>query len=112
MTEEQIQLYTKAVKELKAGLLSELALQKEAAQPIAPDSAIGRISRMDAINNKTMADRAVREIKQKLSRIERIEQAIADGKPGVCIQCNNEIQFERLMFMPETRICINCARKR
>ena len=112
MTNNELSDYKAALSNLKRELEIELSEQKKAAKPVPPDSAIGRISRMDAINNKTMADRAVREIKQKLSRIDRIEQAIEDGKAGLCIHCHKEIQFERLMFMPATRICISCARKR
>ena len=37
-----------------------LADYKAMAQPISPDDAIGRISRMDAINNKSITDNAIR----------------------------------------------------
>ena len=33
---------------------------KEMTQPVAPDNAIGRVSRMDAINNKSVAEAGLR----------------------------------------------------
>ena len=35
-------------------------------QPIEPDNSIGRISRMDAINNKSINDRMLRKAQEKL----------------------------------------------
>ena len=34
---------------------------KELSKPIAPENAIGRVSRMDAINNKSVVEAALRE---------------------------------------------------
>lgn len=38
---------------------------KELSQPISPDCAIGRITRMDAINNKTIYENALRKAEDK-----------------------------------------------
>ncbi|WP_373495790.1 TraR/DksA family transcriptional regulator [Aquiflexum sp.] len=39
------------------------------------------------------------------------------GKPGTsefgkCIRCGNEININRLLFLPESNHCINCASRR
>jgi DnaK suppressor protein len=39
---------------------------EDLAQPISPDNAIGRVSRMDAINNKSIVDAALRKAKERL----------------------------------------------
>ena len=39
---------------------------KEATKPISPENNIGRISRMDAINNKSVAEAAMGATKRKL----------------------------------------------
>ena len=44
---------------------------EELAQPISPDNAIGRVSRMDAINNKSIVDAALRKASERLSGLER-----------------------------------------
>ena len=38
-----------------------IGMYKNMTNPIAPDHAIGRVSRMDAINNKSINDSALRE---------------------------------------------------
>ena len=39
-------------------------------QPISPENSIGRISRMDAINNKSVMEAALRNKKRKLSKLQ------------------------------------------
>jgi len=39
----------------------EIAQLKEVTKPVKPDNAYGRLSRMDAINNKSINDAALRE---------------------------------------------------
>ena len=44
----------------------------ELCKPIAPENAIGRISRMDAINNKSVVEAALREAKKKMQQLQLI----------------------------------------
>ena len=37
--------------------------------PVSPENSIGRISRMDAINNKSIMEAALRNKKEKLSKL-------------------------------------------
>lgn len=48
-----------------------IAQYKEVTKPIAPDVAIGRISRMDAINNKGVAEAALRQAEIKLKNLKQ-----------------------------------------
>ena len=82
---------------------------KAMAQPISPDDAIGRISRMDAINNKSVVDAALRTKRAKLTKLNVALAKIDDEKFGNCAMCNNPIQPMRLMFMPESTRCVRCA---
>ncbi len=45
---------------------------KELTKPVAPDVAIGRISRMDAINNKSVIEATLRQSKEKLKNLNRV----------------------------------------
>jgi DnaK suppressor protein len=38
------------------------------AKPVSPDVTIGRLSRMDAINNKSVAESALHKAKEKLKK--------------------------------------------
>ena len=81
----------------------------ELTKPVAPDNAIGRLSRMDAINNKTINEAALRENKKKLQKLERARENVEKDKFGFCTKCGEEIALGRLKFMPWTTKCVKCA---
>lgn len=87
----------------------EIKELEELTKPIAPDNAIGRLSRMDAINNKTINDAALREQKSRLQKLDRALTKLDEGNYGKCIKCGEEISFGRLKFMPWTSKCVKCA---
>ncbi len=82
---------------------------RELTSPIAPDCAIGRISRMDAINNKTINEAALRKAENKLKGLELAFQNRLDPEFGKCARCNNEIPLGRILLMPHSRFCVHCA---
>ena len=81
-------------------------------RPIAPENAIGRVSRMDAINNKAINDRALFQAKDKLRKLELSLARVNDKDFGKCRSCNGEIQEGRLLLMPESNTCVSCASKK
>jgi DnaK suppressor protein len=83
---------------------------KELSQPIAPENSIGRVSRMDAINNKSVVEAALREAEEKLLKLLDIQKKITQKNFGLCIKCKNEIPFGRLIFRPESQLCVYCAK--
>ncbi|MEZ4687686.1 MAG: TraR/DksA C4-type zinc finger protein [Bacteroidia bacterium] len=97
----------KAIADTEASIIS----LKDLTKPISPDNAIGRVSRMDAINNKSINDAGLRAAQSKLEKLTRNLGRIDDTDFGLCAKCGNPIQFGRLKFMPESSWCINCARK-
>ncbi|MEL6673646.1 MAG: TraR/DksA C4-type zinc finger protein [Bacteroidota bacterium] len=84
---------------------------KELTKPIAPDNAIGRVSRMDAINNRSVNEAALRSAKARLQKLEKALDKSEQSELGLCVSCGEPIRFERLLFMPESTQCISCARK-
>ncbi|GAB4263764.1 MAG: TraR/DksA family transcriptional regulator [Saprospiraceae bacterium] len=87
-----------------------IAEYEEMAQPITPDDAIGRVSRMDAIVNKSVVEAALREARQKLSNLEEMQGKIDKPDFGICSKCGKPIPIRRLMLMPQSSLCVNCAR--
>lgn len=80
-----------------------------ATQPIAPENSIGRISRMDAIQNKSVTEAALWESRQQLKRLERARLNFEKDTYGICAKCGVEIPIGRLELMPEATRCVNCA---
>ncbi|MCU4175145.1 TraR/DksA family transcriptional regulator [Carboxylicivirga sp. N1Y90] len=84
---------------------------KELTGAISPDDAIGRVSRMDAINNKSVNDAALRQSERKLKNLKEALQRLNDADFGVCVSCKGAIPAGRLVLMPESRKCMRCASK-
>jgi DnaK suppressor protein len=82
----------------------------EMSKPVSPENAIGRISRMDAINNKSVAEAALAQAKRKLRNLEFALSRVFDADFGSCARCKNDIPAGRLLIMPHSRFCVNCAR--
>ena len=91
---------------------NEITELKELTSPISPENAVGRISRMDAINNKTINDRTLRKAEEKLKKLKLSLSRIDDPNFGTCMKCSSPIQEGRLLLLPEEEKCINCARVR
>ena len=93
------------IEEAKANIISYESLVK----PISPDNAIGRLSRMEAMNSKSINEAALSESRQTLASLERILPLIDDPEFGLCAGCEEPIPFARLMTMPESGFCVQCA---
>jgi len=110
MTEQEKQ-------DIKARVLTEIektnksiADYKELTKPISPENAIGRISRMDAINNKSVAEAALRQAEGKVKNLHMVLESIDDKDFGLCLKCKKPIPVGRILLMPQSRLCVNCAR--
>ena len=88
---------------------TSIAEYKEATKPIAPENAIGRISRMDAINNKSVIESALRKAEEKFNKLKLVEASVDDKTFGSCLRCGNNIPIGRLLLMPQSRNCVHCA---
>ena len=82
---------------------------EEMTKPIAPENSIGRISRIDAINNKSVIEAAMRTEKRKLKNLNIALTRVYDNEFGKCAKCKRTIQEKRLMLMPQSRFCVRCA---
>lgn len=102
--------------EIEENILNEItktkkliAEYKEITKPVAPDDAIGRISRMDAINNKSVTEAALRQAEKKLQNLKRVMSRVGTRDFGVCIKCGKPIPAARIIYRPESLTCVECA---
>jgi len=102
---------------IKQNILDEIAKTekivadyKEMTQPISPDDAIGRISRMDAINNKSVVEASLRKAEDKLRGLHHVFSQLGSKEFGLCLQCNQPIPLGRILIRPESVYCVGCAR--
>ena len=82
---------------------------EELTKPIGPENSIGRVSRMDAINNKSVAEAALRSTRKKLRSLQIALSRIDNEAFGICELCKRPFPPARLMYMPESTRCVRCA---
>ena len=107
--EERIEIETTILEEIRK--TEEVIEQyKDLTKPIAPENAIGRVSRMDAINNKSVNDAALQKAENKLKGLRIALSNLDDAGFGLCARCNNPIPIGRILLLPHSRFCVRCAR--
>jgi len=79
--------------------------------PIAPDAAIGRLSRMEAIAEQGVNQTKLHQSRQKLASLRQALQRLDSPEFGLCEICDKPIPLARLALMPETRTCVTCLEK-
>ncbi|MEM9280058.1 MAG: TraR/DksA C4-type zinc finger protein [Pseudomonadota bacterium] len=88
--------------------LSEIS--REARDTVELDQqAVGRLSRMDAMQQQAMAEAQERTRRHDLQRIELAYRRITDGDYGYCTECDEEIPDGRLAIDPMAERCVKCA---
>lgn len=71
---------------------------------------VGRVSRMDAMQQQAMAQEAERRRQLRRRRIESALKRLDEGDFGYCVHCGEEIAKERLNFDPTVPSCVSCAK--
>jgi DnaK suppressor protein len=95
---------------LRDRLERSLKATSEAARPVALDqTAVGRLSRIDALQNQHLSQELhVREDARHAQVLEALRR-IQEGAYGGCAGCGEPIPFQRLQVFPETLHCASCA---
>lgn len=109
MQEADKQKLTSQIRDKIESVKGDIVSYTELTQPVAPDDAIGRLTRMDAIGNKSINEAALREARNTLARLERALKLIDRPEFGLCRECEEPIPLARLMVMPESDMCVGCA---
>jgi len=89
-----------------------LSMSKEASRPVDLDEPIGRLSRVDAMQQQSMlaANRQAAQRRRQLvaAAIERF----SEDEYGDCLGCGEPIGYPRLKAQPEAPLCIACQSQR
>jgi DnaK suppressor protein len=112
MNERQINALEQELKTLYENLSSRLNQPDDSTAPVAPDKAIGRLTRQDAMQAQQMSLELRRRQKQQLQQVEQALKRIGDGTYGLCLRCEEEIGAARLKARPEAGLCLRCADRR
>jgi DnaK suppressor protein len=98
------------LRERRQELVALIEGHGEDGKPVALDQTrVGRLSRMDALQNQAMAKETERRRQQQLVDIDRALRRLAEGTYGECVDCGEPIAEKRLALDPSTPLCIECA---
>ena len=98
---------------MRAQLLADLEAASAASAPVELDQTrVGRVSRMDALQQQAMSQAADRRRQLEVRQIDAALARIDADTFGLCAQCEEEIDTQRLDFAPANPLCLNCAEAR
>ncbi|THB74560.1 MAG: TraR/DksA family transcriptional regulator [Desulfobulbaceae bacterium] len=87
----------------------DIARLEAANSPVSPDNAIGRISRMEAINARAVNNSALLLAQQRLRGLKSAMSNLNEPEFGSCVECGDLISLERILLMPHVKMCVGCA---
>ncbi len=108
LNEQQRTELHQALLTLRKELQQLLENSSDGAQPVSLDEPIGRLSRMDAMQQQSMIQANRRTTQTRLTRIESALRRHASNEYGLCVGCEEEIGYARLKAQPEAPFCIDC----
>ena len=71
---------------------------------------VGRLSRMDALQNQAMAKAQATRRETERTRLRAALARLEAGEFGYCEDCGDDIAPARLHLDPAASLCISCAR--
>lgn len=108
----QVQLHADLQQRL-ASLQQEIALATQNAQTVTLDqTSVGRLSRLDAMQQQAMAQANLGRLQLQRRRTEAALQRLASGGYGICCDCAGMIDVQRLHGDPATPFCADCQQER
>ncbi len=90
----------------------DLQTSTSSSQTVQLDTSIGRLSRMDAMQQQAMAKATRQNLKVRQAQIATALMTVDSEDFGYCGICEELIAYKRLLSQPETRFCVGCQGKR
>ena len=107
-----LKYFKKCLEERLQVITAEQERQKIETAPVELDPArVGRLSRMDAMQQQAMTQAAARLTDLERQRIQSALGRMESGDYGYCVICDEEIAEGRLRFDPSVLACISCAKE-
>lgn len=109
MEDDEIERLRKKLEGLGQDINQYLRDSELSAEAVQPDKGLGRLSRMEAMQDQQLVLEMRRRKKRQKLEVKNALARIEEGKYGKCAFCGKEISFDRLEAFPEVQTCITCA---
>ncbi len=108
LSPDQIEELHQDLQALREELRALLSLSSEGARPVDLDEPIGRLSRMDAMQQQSMLQANRRAAQLRQQQVEAALQRLREEEYGECLECGEPIGHPRLKARPEAPLCLGC----
>lgn len=108
LTEGQVATFRARLIELRDELRDLIRATREGTKPVDLNEPIGRLTRMDAIQQQSMTAANRRSHDLRLKQVEQALTLIERGEYGLCRRCEDPIGHKRLSARPESPYCLPC----
>lgn len=109
MTEEQRNTLRDAIIDRQIDVEVRIAELEESTKPISPDKGLGRLTRLEAMQDKSINENALERLRQEEIQLHNAMANIAMPDFGHCQSCGGGIAFERMEALPASTLCAQCA---
>jgi DnaK suppressor protein len=97
-----------ALRALREELVAYEEASRAGAQPVDLEEPIGRLTRIDAIQQQKLTQVARARSEVRLKQVDAALRRLESGTYGTCGRCGDDIEIERLRARPEAPICLTC----
>jgi len=112
-SDEKLKAYRSRLVERIAILRKETAdTMQQRGVVVLDQQSVGRLSRMDALQQQAMAQATERRRQSEIARSEAALRNLDSDEFGYCIVCGDPIGAARLDHDPALTLCIGCAKSR
>ena len=111
LTRSQLSELHDDLKKLKQQLRQQLENDDSGKPVVLDQQLLGRVSRIDAIQQQQMAKAHHQQMQAQLARIEKSLLAFSEDEYGYCQSCDETISFLRLKVRPDTPFCVKCQER-
>lgn len=108
LTPQQLNEFKGVLEALRTELEQLLDVSKAASDTVSLDQPIGRLSRIDAIQQQKMAKATRQNHTIRLQQVNAALSAMNAGEYGECRECEEDIGYGRLQARPEAPLCLTC----
>ena len=111
LTDAEFELLGEALRSLRRELEATVDAAAVAAAPVDLAQPIGRLSRIDAIQQQSMVQAGRRAAQRRLQQVEAALRRHQAGDYGSCLGCGAAVDSRRLQAKPEATLCLACQTK-
>jgi len=108
MTTTQKQKLQMAIEEALVCVEKEIKELQDLTKPIKPECALGSLARFELMNDQDIYEKTLQENLLRHKKLLLAESKVNKEDFGLCIECDEEINFERLLLIPESTHCMEC----